>query len=83
MMLIRAPTLTDQNIKRTHAHRKDTSGSTKSEEGKAFRDGLMTLKQTCYRLGENFWEFLKAWFRRKPMDLAQCVRNRYRAATSP
>lgn len=59
---------------------RNISGSTKSEEGRAFRDGLMTLKQTCFRLGKNFWEYLKAWFRREPIDLAQCVRERYQAA---
>lgn len=53
------------------------SGSTKSDEGKAFRDSLMTLKQTCYRLGENFWEYLRAWFRRRPIDLAELIRKRY------
>jgi hypothetical protein len=58
------------------------SGSTKSEEGRSFRDGLMTLKQTCYRLEENFWEYLKSWFRREPIDLAACVRQRYQAAAT-
>ena len=43
----------------------------------------MTLKQTCYRIGQNFWDFLKTWFRGEPMDLAARVRQRYQAAASP
>lgn len=46
------------------------SGSTKSEEGRAFRDGIMTLKQTCFRLGENFWDYMRSWFRGSAIDLA-------------
>lgn len=64
------------------AKRRNISGSTKSEEGKAFRDGLMTLKQTCARLGINFMGYLKSWFMRKPEDLANIIRNKYRA-TAP
>lgn len=59
---------------------RNVSGGTKSEEGKWFRDELMTIKQTCYRLGENFWEYLRSWFRKVPLDLAACVRQRYRTA---
>ena len=44
-----------------------------SAEGQIFRDSLMTLKQTCFRLGVSFWGYLNAWFRREPIDLAQCV----------
>ncbi len=40
------------------AKRRNISGSTKSEEGKIFRDGLMILKQTCtsgsFRTGIGF-----------------------------
>lgn len=61
---------------------RNISGSTKSEDGRIFRDGLMTLKQTCYRLGENFWSYLKSWFRREPIDLAACIRQRYQAAAA-
>ena len=60
---------------------RNISGSTKSEEGKSFRDSLMTLKQTCYRLGENFWKYLQAWFRKRPIGLADRIRERYRSAT--
>jgi len=62
---------------------RNVSGGTKSEEGRAFRDGLVTLKQTCYRLGENFWSYLRSWFRRNPIDLAACIRQRYQAAANP
>ena len=63
---------------------RNVSGSTKSAEGQIFRDSLMTLKQTCFRLGVSFWGYLNAWFRREPIDLAQCVREKYRtAATGP
>ena len=58
---------------------RNISGSTKSEEGKTFRDSLMTLKQTCYRLSENFWDYLRAWFKREPINLADIVRERYRS----
>src|SRR5207244_9562594 len=43
------------------AKRRNVSGSTKSEEGKVFRDGLMTLKQTCARLGISFMGYMKSW----------------------
>lgn len=49
------------------AKRRNISGSTKIEEGKVFRDGLMTLKQTCARLGISFMGYLKGWFMREPM----------------
>ena len=60
------------------AKRRNISGSTKSEEGKALRDGLMTLKQTCARLGMSFMGYLKSWFMREPADLASIVREKYR-----
>ena len=62
--------------------RRNISGSTKSDAGRKFRDGLMSLRQTCFRLGLNFWEFSLEWFRGKPPDLAQLVRERYRTATA-
>lgn len=72
----------ERDIRRVVKFR-DVSGGTKSDEGKRFRDGLMTLKQTCYRLGQNFWEYLRSWFREGAIDLAECVRQRYRTATGP
>ena len=60
------------------AKRRNISGGTKSEEGKVFRDGLITLKQTCARLGISFMGYLKSWFERQPVDLASIVRDRYR-----
>jgi hypothetical protein len=62
------------------AKRRNLSGSTKSEEGRKFRDGLQSLKQTCFRLGYSFWEYLQRLYRGDPPDLADLVRNRYRAA---
>lgn len=59
--------------------RRNISGGTKSEEGKAFRDGLMTLKQTCFRLGVSFFGFMKDWFKRDPVNLAELVVEKYRA----
>ena len=64
------------------AKRRNISGSTKSEEGKGFRDGLMTLKQTCARLGINFMGYLRKWFMREPMNLADIVRQRYQTGTT-
>jgi hypothetical protein len=63
------------------AKRRNLSGSTKSEEGLKFRDGLLSLKQTCFRLGYSFWEYLQLWFRGRPPDLAELVRHRYRTAS--
>lgn len=62
------------------AKRRNISGSTKSEDGRCFRDGIITLKQTCFRLGYNFWDYLQRWFRGDPPDLAELVRNQYRAS---
>jgi hypothetical protein len=64
------------------AKRRNISGSTKSEEGKAFRDGLMTLKQTCARLGMSFMGYLTGWFAGERVDLAEIVRERYRTSTA-
>lgn len=60
--------------------RRNISGTTKSEEGKAFRDGIITLKQTCSRLGISFWGYLTGWFMQQPIDLAQHIRQKYRTA---
>ena len=62
--------------------RRKISGSTKSEKGKQFRDGLASLKQTCFRLGLSFWRYSSDWFQGKPPDLAQLVRERYQATSS-
>ena len=64
------------------AKRRNISGTTRSEEGREFRDGLLTLKQTCARLGVSFWGYLTGWFKKQPFDLAGAVRERYRAAAS-
>ena len=63
------------------AKRRNISGGTKSEEGKNFRDGLMTIKQTCSRLGISFMGYLKGWFRREEVNLASIVREKYRMTT--
>ena len=60
--------------------RRKISGSTKSEKGKKFRDGLASLKQTCFRLGISFWKYFSEYLRGRAPDLAQLVRNRYQAA---
>jgi len=51
------------------AKRRNISGGTKSEEGKRFRDSLITLKQTCARLGISFMGYLQKWFMRQPLNL--------------
>jgi len=61
------------------AKRRNISGSTKSDLGRKFRDGLLSLKQTCFRLGYNFWDYMRRWFQGNPPDLAEMVRNRYQA----
>jgi hypothetical protein len=60
------------------AKRRNISGSTKSDQGRKFRDGLQSLKQTCFRVGYNFWDYMQRWFRGDPPDLAELVRKRYR-----
>ena len=60
--------------------RRKISGSTKSEKGRKFRDGLASIKQTCFRLGISFWKYSSEWFLGKPPDLAQLVRDRYQVA---
>ena len=68
---------------REFVKRRKISGSTKSEKGRKFRDGLVTLKKTCFRLGLSFWEYSLQWFQGNPLDLAQLVRNRYQEAALP
>lgn len=60
------------------AKRRNISGTTKSEEGRAFRDGIITLKQTCARLGISFWGYLTEWFMQQPMNLTEHIRQKYR-----
>ena len=60
---------------RNVAKRRNISGTTKSEEGKAFRDGLSTLKQTCAKLDLSFWGYLTEWFMRRPN-----IREKYQTA---
>jgi hypothetical protein len=64
------------------AKRRNISGSTKNERGRKFRDGLMSIKQTCFRLGYNFWDYLQRWQRGDPPDLSELVRSRYRLEAS-
>jgi hypothetical protein len=64
------------------AKRRNISGTTRSEEGRKFRDGLLTLKQTCARLGVSFWGYLTGWFKQQPLDLAEAVRQKYRAVAA-
>ena len=59
------------------AKRRNISGSTKSDLGRKFRDGLQSLKQTCLRIEYNFWNYMQRWFCRDPPDLAELVRKRY------
>jgi Transposase IS66 family len=66
---------------RSVAKRRNLSGSTKSDLGRKFRDGLLTIKQTCFRLGYNFWDYLQCWFRSKAPDLTELIRTRYRKSS--
>ncbi len=66
---------------RSVAKRRNISGSTKSDLGRKFRDGLLSVKQTCFRLGYNFWDYLQRLYHGDPPDLAELVRSQYR--TSP
>ena len=64
---------------RVVAKRRNISGSTKSDLGRKFRDGLQSLKQTCFRVGYNFWDYMQRWFQGNPPDLAELVKQRYRS----
>jgi Transposase IS66 family len=61
---------------------RNVSGSTKSEDGRMYRDALMTIKKTCLRLGVSFSSYMKAWFNGEPIDLALMIRNKYQAHIS-
>lgn len=65
---------------RSVAKRRNISGSTKSDLGRKFRDGLQSVKQTCFRLGYNFWDYTQRWFRGDPPDLTELVKQRYRSS---
>ena len=58
---------------------RNVSEGTKSPKGKRLRAGLMTIKQTCYRLDISLREFMKKRFTGQPIDLADRVRKRYQA----
>jgi type II secretory pathway pseudopilin PulG len=62
------------------AKRRNISGSTKSDLGRKFRDALMSLKQTCFRLNYSFWEYLQLWFKGHPPNLSDLIRSRYQMA---
>jgi len=62
----------EQSI-REMVKRRDISGSTKSEEGQKFRDGLATVKQTCRKLGVSLYHFVVEHFHGKPLDLPNLV----------
>jgi hypothetical protein len=59
------------------AKRRNLSGSTKSDLGRKFRDGLQTIKQTCFRVGYNFIDYLQLWCHKKAPNLADLVQLRY------
>ncbi len=63
--------------------RRNISGSTKSAGGKAFRDGLMTLKQTCFILDISLFGFMKEWFRIEPTNLAEIIKDGYQTPLNP
>ena len=67
----------EQSI-REMVKRRDVSGSTHSEEGRKFRDGLATVKQTCRKLGISLYSFVLQHFRGKSLDLSDIVRQAYR-----
>jgi len=69
----------EQSI-REMVKRRDVSGSTKSEEGKKFRDGLATIKQTCRKQGLSLYHFILQYFCGNPPDLSDLVRQSYRAS---
>lgn len=62
--------------------RRNISGSTKSEAGRLFRDGLTSLKQTCFRLGLSFWDYLVSRFKGTAPNLGEIVKDRYQSCIS-
>lgn len=57
--------------------RRDVSRSTQSDEGRKFRDGLASIKQTCRKLGLSFYSFVLQYFNGKPPDLSDLIRQHY------
>jgi hypothetical protein len=47
-----------ENDIREYVKRRKISGSTRSESGKLCRDSFTSLKKTCRKLGESFWDYL-------------------------
>jgi len=43
---------------REYSKRRKISGSTRSENGRKFRDVFTSLKKSCKKLGVNFWDYL-------------------------
>jgi hypothetical protein len=66
-----------EQVLRERVKRRNISGSTKSELGKQFRDGLTSIKQTCKKLGVSFWEFTVQWFYGEAPDLSAMIQERY------
>ena len=44
---------------REYSKRRKISGSTRSENGKKYRDIFTSLKKTCRKLGVSFWEYVE------------------------
>lgn len=63
---------------RSFVKRRNLSGSTKSDEGRIFRDGLSSIRQTCFRLMINFWDYMNAHVRGNAPNLAKLVEKRYK-----
>lgn len=47
-----------ENDIRCHVTRRKVSGGTRSDQGRAARDGFLGLMKTCAKLGIAFWDFL-------------------------
>jgi hypothetical protein len=44
---------------REYVNWRKISGGTRSEDGRRGRDAFASLKQTCRKLGNPFWDYLK------------------------
>jgi len=47
-----------ENDIRAHVTRRKISAGTRSDQGRAARDGFLGLMKTCAKLGIAFWDFL-------------------------
>jgi hypothetical protein len=66
----------EQSI-REMVKKRDVCGSTPSEEGQKFRDGLVIIKRTWRKLGVSLYHSVSQHFQRAAPNLSKLVRRSY------